>query len=271
MGRALLLLVVSCSLFACETKLVVGQRNDAAGDDAGAAGAQCTDSGSIPAETDPIALPWSTGFENGFCDYEASGGFCIGGGTRKTVTSPTAQFGQFAAAFSVDSADTASNQARCVRQGVLPEEAYYGAWYYIPAPATLIDNSSLWNLWHFQGGDASQKGLWDISLINGDSGALELLVYDFLTPVVRKQTAMRAIPIPIGSWFHIEFFLKRRSDATGEIRLYQDGQKIIEATDLITDDSSWGQWYVGNISKGLTPADSTLYVDDVTIDTKLLP
>ena len=32
-----------------------------------------------------------------------------------------------------------------------------------------------------------------------------------------------------------------------------------------TDDSNFGQWYVGNYADGLEPADSTLYVDDVTI------
>jgi hypothetical protein len=59
--------------------------------------------------------------------------------------------------------------------------------------------------------------------------------------------------------------LKRAADATGEVALYQDGELLIQATDLITDDSSWGQWYVGNLAQGLTPPDSTLYVDDVTL------
>jgi hypothetical protein len=298
-----LLIILSYSLFGCEPKLIVGERNDSGtagstsnagsagapgvagggnaagtagaagaagdagdGDSAGAAGAQCPDTGlPVPGQTDPIIVPWSTGFENGFCDYEAAGGFCLSGGTRSTVTSPTPPFGQFAAEFSVSSADMVSNQARCVRQGVLPKEAYYSAWYYVPVAATLDDmTNSLWNLFHFRGGDASPDGLWDVSLVNGTKGP-ELLVYDFLKPLVRKQS--QPIPIPIGSWFQIQFYLKRASDATGAIRLYQDGALLVEATDIVTDDSSWAQWYVGNIAKLLTPRESTVYVDDVSIST----
>jgi len=301
------LLIVSCLLLGCEPKLVVGQKNgtsagtggtagasevagaagtggtagtagsagtsDLAGaagniDSAGAAGAQCQDTGKEPTETDPVMVPWAAGFENGFCDFEEIGGFCTGGGTRKTVSSPPPRSGQYAAEFSVTTADMMRNQARCVRQGVFPAEAYYGAWYYIPALASLDDPvDSLWNLFHFQGGDVSTDGLWDVSLVNGTSGDLELLVYDFMKPAVRKQA--QPIPIPIGAWFHIEFYLKRRSDATGAIKLYQDGQLLIEASNIVTDDSAWSQWYVGNIGKVLTPPESTLYVDDVTIATTL--
>jgi len=55
------------------------------------------------------------------------------------------------------------------------------------------------------------------------------------------------------------------ADATGAVALYQDGEELLEVTNLITDDSTWGQWYVGNLATGLRPADSKLYVDDVTI------
>jgi len=295
------LLVVSCSFLGCEPKLVVGERTDAGAgaagaadvggsagaidaggsagaidaggaagalEVAGAAGAQCPDNGNRPGETDPIVVPWATGFENGFCDFESAGGFCVGDGILTTVTSPTPPGGQFAAEFSVSTANSVGNQARCVRQGTLPKEAYYGAWYYIPVSATLGDPvNSLWNLFHFQGGDVSQKGLWDVSLVNGNNGDLELLVFDFLKGAVRTQT--KPIPIPIGSWFHIQFYLRRASDATGAIALYQDRTAIIEADNIVTDNSSWGQWYVGNIGKELTPPDSTLYVDDVTIGTSL--
>jgi len=290
MVRALLLMV-SCSLLGCEPKLVVGERTvtgsggsgaagtpgasgtsgtlgtsgtDGGSNEAGDAGAQCSDNGAaIPAATDPIVIPWSTGFENEFCDYELTGGFCFGGGTHRVVTSPV-HSGSYAAEFTVASDQTDKNQARCVRQGVLPVEAYYGAWYYVPVLASLDNStSSLWNLWHFQGGDTSQDGLWDVTLINGADGNLQLLVYDFLNGTVRKPANPPAIPI--GAWFHIQFYLKRAADATGEIRLYQDGKLLLEKTNLITDDSSWGQWYVGNIAKELTPAASTLYVDDVSI------
>ena len=47
--------------------------------------------------------------------------------------------------------------------------------------------------------------------------------------------------------------------------LYQDGALLLEVTGIVTDDTDVAQWYVGNLAKALTPPDSTLYVDDVTI------
>jgi hypothetical protein len=251
-----LLVAASCALFGCEPKLIVGQRT-------------CTDSdasASIPAQTDPIAVPWSTSVENGFCDYTQLAGFCFAdtAASYEIVTSPV-HSGEFAAAFSVTTADPTGYQTRCVRQGALPNAAYYGAWYYVPALAT---NSALWNLLHFQGGDTSaQHGLWDVSLSNAANGDLQLFVFDFLDGATLRPANLP--PIPIASWFHIEFYLERAADATGKIALYQDGQLLLDASGLITDDSSWGQWYVGNVASGLNPPESTLYVDDVSIDTTL--
>jgi hypothetical protein len=39
----------------------------------------------------------------------------------------------------------------------------------------------------------------------------------------------------------------------------------VHLTGLATDNTDWGQWYVGNYATSLVPPSSTLYVDDVTI------
>lgn len=241
---------------ACEPRLEVGTWT-CSGDRADAA---------IPGPTDPIALPWSSGFENRFCDYSELGGFCYGAplATYRTVTSHS-HSGRHAAAFSIDSDDVDSHQTRCVRQGVLPEAAYYGAWYFIPEPAS---NGDLWNLFHFQGGEGGDyHGLWDVSLVSVPGGALELVVYDFLSGDVHHPAT--PTPVPIGAWFHIQFYLERATDSTGRVSLHQDGELLVSVTNVRTDDSSFGQWYVGNLANALTPTDSTLYVDDVTIGATL--
>jgi hypothetical protein len=251
-----LLLWLSSALAGCGQKLVVGQWT-------------CSEDGTataIPAASDPVTLPWSTSFENGFCDYSQVGGFCVQDqlAEYKIVQAPV-HSGQYAAEFSIASATSAGGyQARCVRQGTLPTTAYYGAWYYVPALATTTAN---WNLMHFSRGDtqpgSTQDGLWDVSLINTASGGLQLSVYDFLN--VTPRTPLNAPQIPIGAWFHIQFYLKRAADATGSIALYQDGQQLLAVSGLVTDNSSWAQWYVGNLALGLMPPDSIVYVDDVTI------
>lgn len=246
-----LALAAVCALGACQPDLNVGEWQCSPGADA-----------KVRDLTEPIASPWSTGFEDQFCDYTQLAGFCYAAPSASytTVTSPV-HSGRFAAAFKVTGDEPDGHQTRCVRQGVLPTAAYYGAWYFVPERA---ENAELWNLVHFQGGDpSSQHGLWDISLVNGTDGELEVVVFDFLNSMARSPET--PTPIPIGAWFHMEFYLKRAADATGEFALYQDGALLMEATNLITDDSNWGQWYVGNLAIGLQPPGSTLYVDDITI------
>ncbi len=71
--------------------------------------------------------------------------------------------------------------------------------------------------------------------------------------------------VPIGTWFEIEVFFKRAADATGEVIVNQDGEEVATATNLITDPYVYGQWYVGNLATALSPAESTVYVDDVSV------
>jgi hypothetical protein len=243
---------------ACEPTVVVGSRFCAAPPDAGPPDAD---------GTGPVDLPWSTGFEPGFCDYAAPKGFCFGTGasTYTLVTSPV-HSGLYAAAFTVQTDVDGGSQVRCVQQGTFPSAAYYGAWYYVPATA---QNTGLWNLLHFQGGVPGQTlhGLWDVSLVSLSDGGLHTTFFDFLGGPTPEASAVP--PIPIGQWFHIEVYFKRAMDSTGELSMWQDGVQAVHLTGIQTDDTNWGQWYVGNLATALVPPSSTVYVDDVTIGTGL--
>lgn len=219
-------------------------------------------------DPDSSVGPWTTSFENGFCDYATPTGFCYtaGPGSYSLVTSPV-HSGMYAAAFTahaVGDAGVGAGQARCVEQGVFPSAAYYGAWYYVPMEAV---NNGIWNLFHFQGAVLGMPGrnLWDVSLVNTGSatGPLHIVLYDFLNGMTPNANAVPAIPI--GQWFHIEVYFKRAKDTTGQITLLQDGVTAVNLTGLVTDPTDWGQWYVGNWADSLMPQVSTVYVDDVTI------
>jgi hypothetical protein len=209
---------------------------------------------------------WATDFEYGFCDFGQQLGFCYSttGGSYEIVDEPT-RSGVGSAAFTID-ADVFDAQARCVREGILPEHAAYGAWFYLPEAPTDSDN---WNLIHFQGwkdGDP-QHYLWDVSVRIGDDGLLHPFIRDFLGSAgpLPEITA----EVPVATWFQFEFELKRADDATGSIVLRQDGQELFSASSIVTDDTEWGQWYVGNLARSLTPSASTVYVDDLTL--RVLP
>lgn len=246
---------------------------DAADFDASEREASYVDAASLDARTTPgddsglvpLAVPWSTGFEGASGDSwvpsSASDCYVSGGATFQLVTTPV-HSGQHSAAFSVNTAIASPSQTRCLKQGVLPTAAYYSAWYYVPAPAA---NAGNWNLLHFQGANApssaSAHGLWDVSLANGANGSLQAVVYDFLRMRLLQTTGT----VPTGAWVHFEVYLQRAADTTGRFTLRLDGQVVLDLTGLATDDSLWGQWFVGNFATVLSPATSTVYVDDVSI------
>ena len=217
-----------------------------------------------PTEDDILPFPWSTSFERQFCDYDPPLGFCYKApaASFEIVTEPV-RSGRFAAAVTVvAAADSDATQTRCVRQGVLPIEAYYGAWYFIPVAAV---NEGNWNLFHFRGALADEAvSLWDVSLASDESGALRLALLNFQdTAGVRVDPS--APTVPIGRWFHVQFFWKRSTEPDGEVAVYQDGERLYHLQDIVTDNTDWAAWYVGNFATGLVPPTSTIYVDDVSI------
>jgi hypothetical protein len=265
LGKMIAIAIASLlCLGACKQPLVVGEYKCPA--------RSLLDGGIALTGAEPITLPWSTGFENQLdCDYREVAGSCYAWppGLYRVVASPV-HSGQFSAEFTVltgtDAGD--SPQGRCMRTGVFPTEAYYGAWYYIQESAT---NAGNWNLFHFQGGD-DLDFLWDVSLANGSTdagstGPLNLYVYGNREFAVPPNARVSGPPVPIGSWFHIEFYWKRAQDKSGEVALYQDGIRVVNLTNIVTDNTGTGQgqWYVGNLADALQPPRSTVYVDDITI------
>lgn len=253
---------LAASVCACKPELVVGERGCFAD-----RAATASEGGNGGANDEPLLVPWATGFEKGFCDYRDSGGYCkVNTGARHEIVRSPVHRGDFAAAYSV-TADGSEDalQARCAMGGSLPPSATYGAWYYFPSYAQTSSNGT-WNLFHFEGWNgAAQHHLWDVSVETYKPGVLRLYVFDFLNGGKARPPEV-TVPITFGAWIHIEFSIARAADATGEIALFQDGQELLRVSGIVTDDSERAEWYVGNFADVLTPADSTLYVDDVSIE-----
>ncbi|HTQ03070.1 MAG TPA: hypothetical protein VMI54_04410 [Polyangiaceae bacterium] len=256
-----LLVVIAGCLAACEPDLVVGKWTCLTS--VGAAG-PVDDAGKKQPVTEPLAVPWSTGFEDAFCGYDDAKGWCYGDqGVYTSVASPV-HSGRRAAAFTVSRADGGGGvmQARCAREGTFPSDAYYGAWFYLPALPQSVGN---WNLIHFQGENADEsgwQGLWDVTLVKTSSGGFGLtLVEDFNGPALAQQHPPDIAP---GAWFEVVVHWVRSSNATGEITLYEDDQTLVDLKG-VTDPFTYDQWYVGNLVNATTEAELTVDVDDVFI------
>jgi hypothetical protein len=224
--------------------------------------------GSVEPYTGGIDLPWSNGFEDGFCGYAHARGYCYSDpeAAYSLVESPT-HSGVRAARFFVTATGNRGRQTRCVREGALPPDATYGAWYFLPdVPETTVN----WNLMFFQvtGTNPLNAKVWDVSIHIADDGTLRLHMFDQINNDDVVAPKDDEIPeLPVGSWVHLEFRWKRALGTTGEVQLFQDGVRIQHAENIQTDrsDSTWAQWYVGNLVDSQTPPESTVYVDDVSI------
>lgn len=304
-----ILLLSSLILWACDTRLVVGQWTGLVGGSAGVpvggaagtggaepignagegggAGGDFSEPGGgggvagdapVPAcfgapatsgrvqQGVPLPAPWQTGFEQGFCEYQAPTGYCYEGSNAgyRLVSTPT-HTGATAMAFELEMAgEEGTHQTRCVRQGTLPDAATYSAWYYVPSGVTAADN---WNLFHFRGGmpNGVLRHMWDVNIGVGDAGELALYVADTRTGRYRTHLQDTPVPLPTDRWFLLEFYLKRAADATGEVALFQDGQELLRVSGVSTDDNPFTQWYVGNYANSIQPPRSIVYVDDVSI------
>jgi hypothetical protein len=249
-----LALAVLCGAVACKQAMVVGEF---------ACPEEVADGARPSSDTTPVSVPWETGFENGRCDYVKAAGWCYSfpPATFRVVDSPV-HSGRYAAEITVVTGIEDQPQGRCAREGVLPVEAYYGAWFFIPKPAT---NRGLWNLFNFRTRGA-RPNLWDVHL-DTTTGALRVYAYSKFLP--DGGNSPLSSPVRTGRWFHVVFYWKRANDTSGAVALYVDDQKVFESANLVTDDSDWGQWYAGNLASDMEPPECTVYMDDVTIRSTL--
>lgn len=65
----------------------------------------------------------------------------------------------------------------------------------------------------------------------------------------------------------VAYVLQSALDATGDVALYQDGEELVRIADVISNDTPFSQWYVGNhaATMAVNSPTSTVYVDDVTV------
>lgn len=253
---------VVCLLGAgCEPSLLVGDLLECSASQGGAAPRNAN--GTL--NDGPLPAPWQTSFEDGFCGFKQQAGFCYSDpdSSYRLVTEPV-HTGQFAAAFEMLPSDRGGpRQTRCVREGRLPSEAYYSAWYYVPSSLTAAHS---WNLFHFQGGTPGERpvNLWDVSM-DDSSGVMTAFVLNMMKD--DHYAISVPTPIPLDRWFHLEFYLKGAADTTGEVALYQDGEELLRVTGIVTNDTPFTQWYVGSFAGAVPPNSptSSLYVDDVSV------
>jgi len=151
------------------------------------------------------------------------------------------------------------------REQPSPAQAYYGAWFFIPAALEVRSFLSLLHFgYHPAAGDPTTTAIWDFDLQPDTDGSLVPRLYQ--TGAASPVAPQPAVPVPPATWVHFELLFKKAADATGQIVAWQNGVQIMDVANVVTAPTDWIQWDVGGGALDvITPTPVSIYVDDVTI------
>jgi hypothetical protein len=215
---------------------------------------------------DPDFLWWSDHETGGLDDWlrggAATGSMYAAGGGSVSVQAGLARSGHYALASTAGASGTTS-AGQVTRRGQRGD-AYYGAWFYVPAAARP---ATYWVFFSFHGDDGTGAGdvaLWDVKLAPIDAvGTLELQLLHHDTGDVAP---LAHHTVPLGRWFQVQAFLRPAADAAGILQIWLDGAPVFDVGGPTTTAAAPAiAWTAGTITDGLTPAPTTLYVDDAFI------
>ncbi|MEM7032313.1 MAG: heparin lyase I family protein [Chloroflexota bacterium] len=146
----------------------------------------------------------------------------------------------------------------------LPEEAYYSAWYYFPQQYTPV---AWWNIFQYKSKGEESLPMFSFNITNRENGDMYLYVWDKANGGVSHKQINDPVPIPIGQWVHIEAYVKKRFSPDGQLTVWQDGVKIIDATNIYTlrGENHRMHWSVNNYTDDIQPSNPVIYIDDAAI------
>lgn len=214
---------------------------------------------------------WASTFEQGnFAEWTS-----VEGGAAAAIPSPPntievsttyAHHGRYAAELAIDAGpDGVQQNAGLVRQGSLPVEAYYSAWYYLPRTITV---GTFWVLFKFRlRADAADPGsddeLYDLGLVNASDGSLALVIYDHRSGANLALATPDPV-VPVSVWFQLEAFYRNAQDASGRLTVWLDGRQIVDIQGPMAP-TPWVEWDAVNVGEKLTPSTAVVAIDDCAI------
>jgi len=194
------------------------------------------------------------------------------GGQLDVVTSPV-RSGHYALRSAIlSSPDGVLSAAVVQRAGPMPVDAFYSAWYYVPAAATT---TNYWLFFKFRSrcvaSDPSTGAeVWDVDFLPDGNGGMRFGLYGHVKGANEPPLAMPSVPI--GRWFQVEAFLRVANDNTGQLTIWVDDTMIfdVQGRPTMPTASLCVEWSIGGITGTITPASATFYVDDAAISTRRL-
>jgi len=215
----------------------------------------------------PAPLYWFADHETGDLSQWAEGASSdqiVSADAQLTVVTSPTHSGRFAVSSAIYAA-TRGSYARLFRSGVLPNDAYFRVWMYIPQNYTI---GLYWDVFEFQGrtdpADPSSYGyLWSLNLKQAPNGEMSWYLYDDVR--LKNYPPATTTVAPIGRWFLVEAFMHQATDNTGRVTFWIDGNLLVDVSGVSTVPSMWLSWNVGGSASNITPPPAEIFLDDAAI------
>ena len=218
-----------------------------------------------------LGSEWFADHETGNLFQWAEGGTGAGGQILSSdaqltvVTSPSPTHGGRFAVRSAIYAATRGSYARLFRSGVLPNDAYFRVWMYIPQNYTI---GLYWNVFEFQGrkdpaDSTSYQYLWSLDLEQAPNGDMSWYLYDDVR--LKNYPPATTTVAPIGRWFLVEAFMHQATDNSGRVTFWIDGNLLVDVTGVSTVPTMWLSWNVGGSASNITQQPAEIFLDDAAI------
>jgi len=210
---------------------------------------------------DPDILWWTDHESGDLSDWQSRGSTWENAGGQLALITDPVRSGRHAVRSGIAPAPTGTISAAMAAASAQPADAYYSAWFYVPAP---IDSVLYWVFFKLgaaaAGDPTTGVDLWDFDLSPTAPGELAIRMYRH--DMNSGPTAAR--PVPIARWFHVEAHFRASTGDDGEIQLWQDDELLFEVHGPTAPTTS-AIWTIGGAAEELTSPAATVFFDDAAV------
>lgn len=153
------------------------------------------------------------------------------------------------------------------------QEAWYLAWFYLKEDHVP---STWWSIFLFRANQnrADSTDLWSVDLARTPQNELTVALYEHQFDNGAGKAKGRTINasmqqiVPVKRWFQLQARLKAKAGQDSQLQVWLDGVEVISLSKTTpAPDGMSLYWVIGNGAGKLTPAESTVYIDDAQIAT----
>ncbi len=210
------------------------------------------------------AILWSADMETGDVSQWTQGQvdeavFNTGTGQISTTTE-VAHSGTHSLKMSVTGASGETQAARILRWHDTPSNGYYSVWFLFPRD---YHPSQWWNVMQFKSVGDANVPTFVLNVGNRSDGSMFFYLWDALTRT--SYAPVHRVNIQTNHWTQVKAYLRRATDKTGRITIWQDGVLLFDLDQVQTAVGANIHFGIGNYTDSIVPSDPVIFADDAEI------